>query len=76
MQNKKVYQTTLRLQDINRLFDDPNISPVSDYYQPYSFKTGMDYVVDELYSHLSAGQIKLTVLFPAEKITPDLEARR
>jgi hypothetical protein len=75
MQDKKVYQTTLRLQDINHLFDDPNISPFSDYYQPYSFKTGMDYVVDELYSHPSADGIELTVLLPADQITPDLEAK-
>ena len=75
MKNKKVYQTTLRLHDINHLFDEPNISPFSDYYQPYSFKTGMDYIVDELYSHPSAEEIKLTVLLPAEQITPDLEAK-
>ncbi|MGZ8892882.1 MAG: hypothetical protein ACXW1R_08130, partial [Halobacteriota archaeon] len=75
MKNKKVYETTLRLHDINHLFDDPNISPFSDYYQPYSFKTGMDYVVDELYSHPSAEEIKLKVLLPAEQITPDLEAK-
>ncbi|MFZ0926265.1 MAG: hypothetical protein WCE82_11930 [Halobacteriota archaeon] len=75
MKNKKVYQTTLPLHDINHLFDDPNISPFSDYYQPYSFKTGMDYVVDELYSHPSVEEIKLTVLLPAEQITPDLEAK-
>jgi nitrate reductase beta subunit len=64
MKNKKVYKTTLRLHDINHLFDDPNISPFSDYYQPYSFKTGMDYIVDELYSHPSAEEIELTVLLP------------
>src|SRR5450756_2861420 len=75
MKNKKVYKTTLRLHDINHLFDDPNISPFSDYYQPYSFKTGMDYIVDELYSHPSAEEIELTVLLPAEQITRDLEAK-
>src|SRR5674536_396585 len=75
MKNKKVYKTTLRLHDINHLFDDPNISPFSDYYQPYSFKTGMDYIVDELYSHPSAEEIELTVLLPGEQITRDLEAK-
>ena len=75
MSNKKVYETPLRLHDINHLFDEPDISPFSDYYEPYSFKAGMDYVVDELYSHPSAEQIKLTVLLPAEQITPDLEAK-
>src|SRR5674476_1447021 len=76
MKNKKVYKTTLRLHDINHLFDDPNISPFSDYYQPYSFKTGMDYIVDELYNHPSAEEIELTVLLPAEQITRDLEAKK
>jgi hypothetical protein len=75
MKNKKVYKTTLRLHDINHLFDDPNISPFSDYYQPYSFKTGMDYIVDELYSHPSAEEIELTVLLPGGQITPDLETK-
>jgi hypothetical protein len=32
----------------------------------------MDYVVDELYSHPSAEEIKLRVLLPAEQITPEL----
>jgi hypothetical protein len=75
MKDKRVYETTLRLHDINPLYDDLNISPYSDYYQPHSFKTGMDYVVDELYSHPSADGIKLTVLLPAEQITSDLEAK-
>ncbi len=42
MSKKNVYETTLRLHDINHLFDEPDISPFSDYYEPYSFKAGMD----------------------------------
>ncbi len=72
---KRTLQVTLRLRDINHLFEEPDITPFSEYYEPYSFKTGMDYIVGELYAHPHTALIQLTVLLPAEQITPDLEVR-
>jgi len=75
MKNKKVYQTTLRLHDINHLFDDPNISPFSDYYQPYSFKTGMTTSSMSCTATHQQRRLNLQCCFPQSKITPDLEAK-
>ena len=46
----RTYEVTLNLCDINHLFKKPDISPFSDCYKIYSFKTGMDYIVGELYA--------------------------
>jgi len=75
MAKGRTLRITLRLRDINHLFEEPDITPFSDYYAPYSFKTGMDYIVGELYAHPHTALIELTVLLPAEQITPDLERR-
>lgn len=69
----KVLQVTLRLQKIQHLFDDPDITPYSEYYQPYSTKAGMEYIIEELYAHPESKSIKLTVLLPPEQITSNLE---
>ena len=73
MANPKVLEKTLRLQDISHLFEEPDFSPFSDYYAPYSFKNGMDYIVGEMYGNPSVEQINLTVLLSAEQIGPGLE---
>ncbi len=75
MAKDRTLSITLRLRDINHLFEEPNITPFSDYYAPYSFKTGMDYIVGELYAHPYSPLIQLTVQLPAASITPDLEER-
>jgi hypothetical protein len=72
MRRGKTYELTLHLQDIIHLFEEPDLTPFSDYYQPYSFKTGMDYIVGELYSNPGVHKIKLTVILPADQITPNL----
>lgn len=72
MKKGKTFELTLHLQDITHLFEEPNITPFSDYYQPYSFKTGMDYIVGELYANPGTKRIKLTVLLPDYQISPDL----
>ncbi|MGQ0571912.1 MAG: hypothetical protein ACT4P5_20600 [Armatimonadota bacterium] len=66
---------TLRLRTINHLFEAPDISPLSDDFQPYSSKAGIDYVLGELYAHPSTDRINLTVLLPRESVTEDLQQR-
>ena len=75
MARDRTLSITLRLRDINHLFEEPNITPFSEYYAPYSFKTGMDYIVGELYAQPGTALIRLTVQLPAESITPNLEER-
>jgi hypothetical protein len=69
---EKTYELTLHLQDIIHLFEEPDLTPFSDYYQPYSFKTGMDYIVGELYANPGVSKIKLTVILPPDRISPGL----
>lgn len=68
-------QVTLSLADISELFEPPAITPFSDRYRNYSSKAGMDYVLGELYAHRSADRISLTVLLPADRITPGLDRK-
>ena len=75
MSKSGVLEQTLRLRDINHLFEEPELSPFSEYYAEYSAKAGLDYVVGELYAHPETEQINLKVLLPPENIGPDLEAR-
>jgi hypothetical protein len=71
----KELDITLRLQKIEHLFDDPDISPFSEYYYSYSTKAGMEYIIEKLYEYPSTKKINLTVLLPPNQITSDLEGR-
>jgi hypothetical protein len=75
MANKQTLELALRLQDVRHLFENPGISPFSEDYQPYHFKTGLDYVIGEWYCQPRLEYLHVTLLLPAEKITPDLETR-
>ncbi len=66
-------QITLRLQKIKHLFDIPDITPYSVYYEPYSNKAGINYVVEKLYAHRKSKKILLTIFLQQDQITPGLE---
>ncbi len=75
MKNDKTLELTLHLKDINHLFEEPDITPFSDYYQPYSFKAGMDFIVGELYANPRTQRIRLGLVLPPDQISPDLLER-
>lgn len=68
----EIFDVTLRLADIRDLFRESSRTPFDEYYAPYSFKPGIDYIVGELYRHPKAERVNLTVILPPEEITPDL----
>lgn len=74
MAKSRKLKRTITLCDIRHLFEEPDLSPFSAHYADYSSRTGLDYIVAELYSHPRTERIELTVLLPPDKITPDLES--
>ncbi len=75
MANRKVFEITLKLTEIEYLFQKPEISPLSENYRVYSYIAGIEYISNELYADPSPNAIRLNLLLPAEQITPDLEAK-
>lgn len=71
----KVLNLELELSTIDHLFEEPELSPFSPAYRPYSYTSGIKFIEDELYSNLSFSEIYLTLTLPHDQITPNLEAR-
>ena len=75
MAQKKLFVMTLQLAEINHLFQKPDINPLSDGYQPYSYIAGIEFISNELYANPSYEAVKLRLLLPADQITPELEIK-
>jgi len=72
MSSRKVYDITLQLSEIGHLFERPNLSPLSEQYQPYSHEPALEFIADELYANPSFQSVKATILLPESKFKPDL----
>ena len=70
-----VYSIVLQLGDIGHLFTKPDMSPLSDDYQEYSYTSGLEFIADELYANSSYSQVKATIVLPVEEVEPGLESR-
>lgn len=73
MAQKKTLEITLELQDINYLFQKPDISPFSRHYKPYSYIAGIEFVANELYADPAYDAVKLELQLSPELIKPGLE---
>lgn len=73
MAKDKIFAIAFQLQEIDHLFEKPNISPLSKDYQVYSYIAGIEYISNELYANPSYDSVKLNLSLPADKITPELE---
>ena len=69
------YNIVLRLGDIGHLFTKPDISPLSDDYQEYSYTSGLEFIADELYANSSYSRVEATIVLPVEAVEPGLETR-
>jgi hypothetical protein len=72
---KRIYQAELHLRKIDDLFESPDVSPMSDDYQVYSYTSGIEFVAKELAAHRQLRAVDLTLLLPATQIEPNLESR-
>jgi hypothetical protein len=70
-----VLRVTFEYQDINWLFQPPPITPFSEYFGEDSLRPGIEYLENELGSKSSYKRVEVTILLPADQITPDLETR-
>jgi hypothetical protein len=75
MKNKRVYEITLHLADIEHFFCKPDISPFSHDYREYSYTSGIEYLAKELYASPTSQGLHVILLLPPDKIEPGLEQR-
>lgn len=66
---------TLRLGDMRHLFEKPELSPLEEDYQEYSYTSGIEFIAGELYAHPSRTSVTLTILLPADKTEMGLEIK-
>ena len=69
------YNIVLELGDIGHLFTKPDISPLSDDYQKYSYTSGLEFIADELYANPRYSSIKATIRLPSSNLEPGLEEK-
>jgi len=62
----------LRLRRIEDLFEEPDITPFSEWYEIYSERSGIGYVLDELSDTPDVDTINLTIRLPDADITDGL----
>lgn len=48
----EVYDVVLQLSDVEHLFTKPDVSPLSDEYQEYSYISGLEFIADLVYGDL------------------------
>lgn len=70
----EAYEVVLQLGDIEHLFTKPDLSPLSDAYQAYSYTSGLEFIADELYANPSYDTVKATILLPVESIESSLDS--
>lgn len=73
MKDRNVLRVTLEYEDINYLFDQPDVSPFSEDFHVYSTVPGVEYLYSELHANPSLKKVEATILLPREQITPTLE---
>jgi hypothetical protein len=75
MASKDVYTVTLRLDNIEALFEVPDVSPFSDSYREYSYTSGIEFIADELYANTSYEKVQALLIVPRGQIEPGLDER-
>lgn len=71
----EAYNVVLQLGDIGHLFTKPDLSPLSDDYQEYSYTSGIEFIADELYANPSYSSVRATIRVPASCLEPGLEEK-
>jgi hypothetical protein len=75
MAQRRVFEITLPLADVNHLFRTPDLSPFSERYREHSYTSGIEYIAGELYANTSYRAVKATIVLPPERIEADTEER-
>jgi hypothetical protein len=75
MGDRNVLQVTLEYTDINSLFNQPDVSPLSENFREYHTTSGIEYICNELHASPLLKRVETTILLPPEQITPTLEQR-
>lgn len=70
---KGVFTITLRLPDVDALFETSEVSPFSEAYEEHSYTSGIEYIVGELYANTSYKKVHALFSLPPEQVEPGLE---
>ena len=70
---QKVYEQVTRLTDIHQLFEVEPPPLVTENAEDYAANLTIDDLIRNLLTNPKVEQVKLTVLLPAEQITPELQ---
>jgi hypothetical protein len=72
---RNLLRVTLNYASIHGLFRTPDVSPFSEDYQVYSTTAGIEFIVNEMRANSSLKRVEVTIVLPADQITPDLETQ-